>query len=162
MRKTGLKTILALLGGLTITNLATWCPCMAGVQGHGVVNTRELTVETKPGPVVLRVELARTHNAHRQGLKDRHALAPDAGMLFVFDKPKITSMWMVDTYIPLDMLFIDANGVITRIAENTTPLSDALILSATPVKAVLEVNSGTSARLGISPGDRVIHPAIGE
>lgn len=135
-------------------------PSSAGMQHGGVALDSEVTIHTRRQQVALRVELARTRSEQRQGLKNRNRLAPDSGMLFVFDEPKVTSMWMVDTYIPLDMIFIDARGVITRIAENAVPLSDALIASGEPVKAVLEINGGTSTRLGIKPGDRVTHPAL--
>jgi uncharacterized membrane protein (UPF0127 family) len=67
-------------------------------------------------------------------------------------------MLMRNTYVPLDMLFIDAHGQITQIAADTEPLSDAVIASREPVRAVLELRGGVSAKLGIKPGDRVIHP----
>ena len=85
-------------------------------------------------------------------------LAADAGMLFNFHQPRAISMWMKDTLIALDMIFIDERGAVVNVAENTVPLSSATISSDRPVLAVLEVNAGTAARLGIQPGDRVVHP----
>jgi hypothetical protein len=82
-------------------------------------------------------------------------------MLFVFDPPRPASFWMRNTLISLDMLFIDADGRIVNIAERTTPQSDAPHRSAGPVRAVLEINGGLSAMLGIAPGDRVAHEAFG-
>ena len=78
-------------------------------------------------------------------------------MLFDFGRTAAVTMWMRNTYIPLDMLFIDAAGQIRRIVENTQPLSDAVIGSGGPVRAVLELRGGVSAELGIQPGDQVVH-----
>lgn len=108
-----------------------------------------------------RVELADSPRARRRGLMYRETLAADAGMLFDFGRERPVAMWMVNTYIPLDMLFIDARGILVRIAEHTTPRSSERIASGEPVKAVLEVQAGTAARLGIAPGDRVVHPLFG-
>jgi uncharacterized membrane protein (UPF0127 family) len=79
-------------------------------------------------------------------------------MLFDFKRVEPVAMWMQNTYIPLDMLFIRADGTIARIAENTEPLSTRTIPSGEPVLAVLELNGGTAARLGVKAGDRVEHP----
>jgi uncharacterized membrane protein (UPF0127 family) len=72
------------------------------------------------------------------------------------------SMWMRNTYVPLDMLFIDAGGRITQIAADVQPLSDAVIASRQPVRAVLELRAGVTAKLGIEPGDRIVHPMFGQ
>jgi uncharacterized membrane protein (UPF0127 family) len=79
-------------------------------------------------------------------------------MLFDFGKVEPVAMWMQNTYIPLDMLFIRPNGVIGRIAADTEPLSTRTIPSGEPVLSVLELNAGTAARLGVKAGDRVEHP----
>ena len=107
------------------------------------------------------VEIARTSDEMRHGLMFREHLAPDHGMLFLYDEDQIASFWMKDTLIPLDLLFIDRSGRIVRIHERAVPLSTAIISSREPVRAVLEVNGGTARRLGIEIGDRVIHPALG-
>ncbi len=83
-------------------------------------------------------------------------------MLFVYDQPGSLSMWMLNTLIPLDMIFIGANGRIVNIAERTRPKSLDVIPSAGPALAVLEVLGGTSARLGLRPGDRILHPLLVE
>ena len=83
-------------------------------------------------------------------------------MLFDFGRPQVASMWMRNTYVPLDMLFIDAEGKITQIAADMQPLSDAVIASREQVRAVLELRGGVSAKLGIEPGDRVIHPLFSD
>jgi uncharacterized membrane protein (UPF0127 family) len=88
----------------------------------------------------------------------RRSMPADRGMLFDFGKVQPISMWMQNTYIPLDMLFIRSDGTIARVAENAEPLSTRSIPSGEPVLAVLELNGGTARRLGIKAGDRVEHP----
>jgi uncharacterized protein len=107
------------------------------------------------------VELAETPAQLEQGLMFRTSLAPDAGMLFDFKRATMATMWMRNTLIPLDMLFVDAKGKIVNIEERAVPESDAVISAAAPVRAVIELNGGTAARLGIAPGDRVIYPIFG-
>ena len=91
----------------------------------------------------------------------RRELPEKQGMLFDFKREQPTSFWMKNTYVPLDMIFIRADGRILNIAENTVPLSEALVSSSGPVRAVLEVIAGTTKKLGIAPGDRVVHPIFG-
>jgi uncharacterized membrane protein (UPF0127 family) len=108
------------------------------------------------------VELAVTPQQLARGLMHRRSMAPDAGMLFDFSRRGgRASMWMKNTYIPLDMLFIKADGEIESIAERTVPHSLETISSKGPVRGVLELNGGTAARLGIEPGDIVEHPIFG-
>jgi uncharacterized membrane protein (UPF0127 family) len=85
----------------------------------------------------------------------------DHGMLFSWETEEVQSFWMRNTCIPLDMLFIARDGRIVNIAERTVPFSEAIIPSEGAVRAVLELNGGTAARLKIKPGDRVIHPVFG-
>ena len=108
-----------------------------------------------------RVWLAATEPRREQGLMWVRELKPREGMLFVFDSPQIASFWMKNTLIPLDLLFIAADGRVIRIAANATPLSLAAIQSMGVVRGVLEVAGGTCARLGIRTGDRIRHPALG-
>ncbi|MEQ8196287.1 MAG: DUF192 domain-containing protein [Rhodospirillales bacterium] len=103
------------------------------------------------------VELAATPEARAQGLQGRRFLAPDSGMLFDFGRSKIITMWMKNTFIPLDMIFIAADGRIVHIARNTEPFSLETIRSPVPASAVLELMAGAARRLGIEPGDRVEH-----
>ncbi|MES1155994.1 MAG: DUF192 domain-containing protein, partial [Pseudorhodoplanes sp.] len=93
-----------------------------------------------------------------RGLMFRRELPEGQGMLFDFQREQDISMWMENTYISLDMLFINADGRIRRIAENTTPLSRQTIPAGGPVLGVLEVIAGTAKKFGIKPGDRVAHP----
>ncbi|HEV2336373.1 MAG TPA: DUF192 domain-containing protein [Stellaceae bacterium] len=115
-----------------------------------------LTIVTATGPHKFTVELATTPRQMEQGLMFRQSLAPDAGMLFDFATPSRATMWMKNTLIPLDMLFVDATGRIVNIHERAVPGSLATIPAAAPVRAVIELNGGTAARLQIRPGDRVI------
>lgn len=108
------------------------------------------------------VEVARTEAQRNVGLMFRHELAPDHGMLFLFDPPQPVVMWMKNTYVPLDMLFVDGTGRVTSIARDTVPLSETLVRSGGPVRAVLELVGGLTARLGIGLGARLDHPAFAE
>ena len=120
----------------------------------------ELFIDTAGGERRFDVEVARTLAQRARGLMFRSELAADAGLLFVFETDGEVAMWMKNTIIPLDILFVAADGRITRIAANATPLSETIIASGAPVRAVLEVPAGTASRLGIKPGDRVRSDAI--
>lgn len=117
-----------------------------------------LEIVSKSGVHVFSVELAVTDAERAQGLMYRKELPPGQGMLFDFQREQEVSMWMENTYISLDMIFIRADGRILRIAENTEPLSRKIVSSGGPAKGVLEVIGGTARKLGIAPGDRVAHP----
>ena len=104
------------------------------------------------------VEIADTPEKQMRGLMYRTSMGPDEGMLFLYSRSKPVSMWMANTYISLDMLFIDKAGTILQIEEHTQPLSKAVISSFGPADAVLELNAGTAERLGIKAGDTAVHP----
>lgn len=108
------------------------------------------------------VEVADTDQSKAVGLMFRTSLADDRGMLFHYGRTQIITMWMRNTYIPLDMLFITADGKIAGIEAMTEPLSEAIITSNQPVAAVLEIAGGAAKRLGIAPGDRVLHRLFGK
>jgi uncharacterized membrane protein (UPF0127 family) len=114
-----------------------------------------LEVDTASGPHVLQVEVMRTEAQRERGLMDRKSLARDRGMLFDFQVDQPVRFWMKDTYIPLDMVFIDHTGKVVSIFANATPLSETPIPSGGPVSGVLEINGGEAADLGIVPGDIV-------
>lgn len=120
-----------------------------------------LEIVTKSGVQVFSVEMATTDEEKQTGLMYRKELADGKGMLFDFNPEQEVSMWMKNTYVPLDMIFIRADGRILRIAENTEPLSTRIISSGGPARAVLEVVAGTAQKYGIRPGDRVGHPLFG-
>jgi uncharacterized membrane protein (UPF0127 family) len=123
--------------------------------------TSELTIVSATGPHRFTVEVAETPAQMEQGLMFRRQLAENAGMLFDYKQPTMATMWMRNTLIPLDMLFVDAQGRIVNIRERAVPQSDDVIAAAAPVRAVIELNGGTAARLGIEPGDKVQHPIFG-
>jgi uncharacterized membrane protein (UPF0127 family) len=104
--------------------------------------------------------VADTPERQRQGLMFVRDLPASQGMLFVNESPRISTFWMKNTYIPLDMLFIDARGRIVAIFANATPLSLDPVGPSVPVRAVLELRGGEAARRGIRKGDRVLHHAF--
>ena len=108
------------------------------------------------------VEIAATPREREQGLMFRRELAPRAGMLFDFGRDGIVSMWMKNTFIPLDMVFADRNGMVRGIARNARPRSLDTISSRVPVRAVLELNGGEADRIGLALGDVIHHPVFGK
>lgn len=120
-----------------------------------------LTIVTASGEHAFSVEIALTEDEREVGLMYRRSLAPDRGMLFDFGRETDVSMWMKNTYVPLDMVFLSADGRVSRVANNAEPLSTRIISSNGPAKYVVELAAGTAARIGIRPGDRVIQPRIG-
>jgi uncharacterized membrane protein (UPF0127 family) len=104
------------------------------------------------------IEIAETSWQRAQGLQYRKSMAPDHGMLFNFRKPVSVSMWMKNTYMPLDILFISEHGKIINIIHNTEPLSLSSINAVGPAKGALELLAGTVNRLNIKAGDMVLHP----
>lgn len=115
-----------------------------------------LTIVTKGGKShAFTVELAVTPREREQGLMNRQEMADDKGMLFAFGETRQVFMWMKNTYIPLDMLFIGKDGKVRAIKENAEPLSEAIIDSQGPIDYVLELTGGTVKRLGIRSGNRV-------
>jgi len=123
-----------------------------------VFPTAELTIESGGKRHKFTVEMADTDERRTLGLMYRTSMAADAGMLFDFKSDKPVSMWMRNTRIPLDMLFITRDGRVLNIAQRTVPFTEHSIPSDGPVRAVLELNGGTAERLGLKAGDRVIHP----
>ena len=121
-------------------------------------NMEALEIISKSGVKVFSVEVMRTPDERSKGLMFRRELPDGLGMLFDFSPEQNVSMWMKNTYISLDMIFIRADGRILRIAESTTPESEAIIPAGGPVRGVLEVIAGTAKKYGIAPGDRVAHP----
>ena len=130
---------------------------LAGDPAAGA-DSHTLEIVSQSGVHVFSVELAVTDEDRARGLMFRRELPDGKGMLFDFGRDQEVAMWMQNTLIPLDMLFITAGGRIVRIAENTEPMSTRIIPSGGPVRAVLEVIGGTAKKYGIAAGDRVAHP----
>ena len=120
-----------------------------------------LVIEGDFGEHTFTVEVADTDDSRERGLMHRESMDPDAGMLFDFGQPREAAMWMKNTLIPLDMLFMDPQGKVIAIARETVPGSLRTITPGVPVKSVLELNGGRAEELGIEPGDEVIHPIFG-
>ena len=114
-----------------------------------------IVIDSGHGPVKFQAEVAADPASQEKGLMFRKSMASDAGMLFDFHTPDFQTFWMKNTAIPLDMIFIRADGTISSIAPNATPYSESPIPSYEPVRAVLEINGGRAAQLGILPGDHV-------
>jgi uncharacterized membrane protein (UPF0127 family) len=127
-------------------------------SGAQAAKVQPLEIVTKSGVHVFSVELATTEEEKTTGLMFRKELPDGKGMLFDFSPEQEVSMWMKNTFISLDMIFIRADGRILRIAENTEPQSTKIIPSGGLAKGVLEVIAGTAQKYGIAPGDRVAHP----
>jgi uncharacterized membrane protein (UPF0127 family) len=125
--------------------------------GHGAaaLPVEKIVIRTHGGARVFRMEIAADDASRETGLMHRGKLAQSAGMLFDFHQPVMASFWMKDTLLPLDMLFVRADGTISTVAANAVPLSTAPIVAAEPVRAVIEINGGLAKTFGIAPGDRV-------
>lgn len=123
--------------------------------------TEPLTIDTSSGVRAFTVEIADDDAEREKGLMYRTTLAPDAGMLFEWDRAAPRAFWMKNTYIPLDIIYIGANGRIISIAAMAQPFDETPIPSRGDAKAVLELAGGRAAQLGIDLGDQVHHPMFG-
>ena len=140
---------------------ALFAPFKLNAKGITTFSHSKLHIVSKLGKFELKVELAITERQQSQGLMYRRHLASNAGMLFDYKVPKIITMWMKNTFIPLDMIFISSDGRVIRIVERTIPFSESVISSNKRARAVLEVNSGTASKLGLKTGDRIKHKIFG-
>ncbi len=152
------RFVFGLLKGRRQAMAAAFAVLAALVASARAADMNTLEIVSRSGVHVFQVELAVNDAERAQGLMYRKELPEGRGMLFDFQREQEVAFWMKNTLIPLDMIFIRADGRILRIAENTTPLSEQTIPSGGPVRGVLEVIGGTARRLGIAPGDRVAHP----
>jgi uncharacterized membrane protein (UPF0127 family) len=131
---------------------------MASQAPVAAAEFQPLEIVTRSGVKMFSVEIAKTEKERETGLMYRKELADGRGMLFDFTPEQAISMWMKNTFISLDMIFVGADGRVSRIAENTEPQSLAIISSGAPARGVIEVIAGTARKYGIAPGDQVIHP----
>jgi uncharacterized membrane protein (UPF0127 family) len=127
------------------------------MQSAHAMRLETLKLITARGTHAIDIEVTETPAEKAQGLMFRTRLADTAGMLFFYDTPQEITMWMRNTYIPLDMVFIRADGIVHRIEARTEPLSESIIASRGDVTACLELAGGAAERLGLKPGDRVEH-----
>ena len=152
-------TILLLKSAVTALFLFLSASAFAQTQ----FDRQNLTIQAQSGKThSFEVELALTAEQRAQGLMHRESMPSDHGMLFDFGQTRPVSMWMKNTPLPLDMLFIRKDGTISHIHERAVPFSEAVIDSRGPVAFVLELNGGRAAALGIEIGDRVINKRIDE
>lgn len=143
-------------GGLLLAFLfVLWLPANAA-------RFEPVNFHTDKGVFTFKAEIARSDAERRRGLMFRRYLPPDQAMLFDWGEVRFVHMWMQNTFIPLDMVFVGANGRVVQITANTVPHSLKLISSRVPVAAVIELNAGTAMRMGLKPGDRVGHVMFGK
>jgi uncharacterized membrane protein (UPF0127 family) len=145
--------VIAAMLALSTASLLPPSPAVARELKH-----EQAVLVTETGRHVFDVEIADRDETRARGLMFRTNLGARQGMLFVYDAEQRISMWMRNTYIPLDMIFITRDGTVRRIEENTETFSERIIESGGRILAVLEVNAGTAAELKLKPGDRVVNP----
>lgn len=150
-----MKKILSTLAVLSMVTFGV--PTVLAQDGSAKFETGSLIIETGEAQLSFDIEIADSAEETTQGLMFRENLAEDAGMLFDFGEPREPNMWMKNTLIPLDILFLDSDGVIVAIAKNARPHSQRRISPGMIVKGVLELNGGVSTKMGIHPGHVVHH-----
>ena len=125
-------------------------------QSHEPID--RLLIITATGKHAFALEIAKTNEERAKGLMYRKSMPQDHGMLFIFHDERPISMWMKNTLIPLDMIFLSGEGIVTSIVQDTTPLSEEIITSDRPAQAVIEVNAGVTKKIALAPGDKIRHP----
>jgi uncharacterized protein len=150
MTRTGARLWGALALALLLA-VALFAPANAGA-------VERLQIVTASGTHEYQVEIAADDATREHGLMNRRYMPPDRGMLFEFDREEPVSFWMKNTYIPLDMIFISRAGAVTNIVADAEPLSERVIPSGPPCMAVLELNGGAAAAIGLKIGDKVRYP----
>jgi len=149
-----------ILASLAAALAVSACAADRGAAAEPVLE--DLEIVTAQGRTHrFKVEIADTDPERARGLMFRASMERDRGMLFEFPEESERSFWMKNTYIPLDIIYIAADGKIVSIAADTTPFSEVPVPSHGPARGVLEINGGLAARLGVKPGDTVRHPFFG-
>ena len=151
MRQSRLRVPRAARAALVIIGLMTVAPA----SGDALFKHGSLKIETKNGPVVLDVEIADSEPKREHGLMFRRSLGENQGMIFLFDSEREITMWMKNTFIPLDMVFIGDDWRIVSMAREAEPLSTDIIPSVHPASRVLEIAGGQAEKLGLAAGDTV-------
>lgn len=146
-------------GGLTLVSLLMFSAPAA--QAAAPCSPDTLDLRWPGGETTFAVELAVTPEERARGLMGREEMAPEAGMLFIYEAPQQVRFWMEGTPLPLDMIFADDSGRVTRVHGNAAPFDRTTIDGGENVRFVLEVNAGVAAHLGIGEGAEMHHPAIG-
>jgi len=156
----GVLAFLGLCASLVFLCPSPAAPAVGAPRPQGRLETLEIV--TASGTHEFAVEVMRSEPQRERGLMFRRFLPRGRGMLFDFEIERPVMMWMKNTFLPLDMIFIGRAGKVVGLAENTEPLSEKIISSGAPAYAVLEVNAGTAARIDLRIGDSVHHPLFGE
>jgi len=133
---------------------------LAAAPARAAPAVEKLEFVTAAGIKAVEVEVARTVKEREYGLMNRKEMAKNHGMLFLFGAEEPVAMWMKNTYIPLDMIFVSHEGRISGIARDAVPLSETIIPSGAPAYAVIELNGGAAREMGLAVGDRVRHPSF--
>ncbi len=154
MRQSQLYVTRAALAALAVVGFLSMAPAF----GDEVFKHASLKIETKHGAIALDVEVADTDHKREHGLMFRRSLPQNAGMIFLFEDEHDIAMWMKNTYVPLDMVFIGDDWRIKHIARDAEPLSTDIIPSVHPASRVLEIGGGQAAKLGLALGDEVSLP----
>lgn len=136
------------------------CATSPGSAEPGLDGFEPLEITTATGLHRFAVEVMRTEPQRQRGLMFRRSLPRDRGMLFTFESERPITMWMKNTFLPLDMIFIAREGRVVGLAENTEPLSERIISSGAAAFGVLELNAGAAAEIGLKVGDKVRHPVF--
>jgi len=142
--------------GLGIAALIAFAP-LAACSDEG-----KLTLRTGSGDHPFNIEVVDTPESRAKGLMFVQDLADDAGMLFDFKEERPVSFWMQNTYIPLDMVFVGADGMVKTVHANARPMDTTSISSQVPVQYVLEIPGGVAATIGLQAGDTMIHDRVGQ
>ncbi len=149
----------AALGAVFYTSLISVALLLLSAAEIFALEERQTVIlKTAKGSIAIQAEIADTPDKQAIGLMFRRHLDKNAGMLFLYDRDQEVRMWMKNTFLPLDMVFIRADGTVHRIEAHTVPFSQAIISSGGPVRAVLELNAGSAERFQLMPGDKVVHP----
>ena len=157
MRRPGRSILSSALVALFLSLLAA-----VSLRADDIFAREPLTIERAHAePIQFNVELALTAAQREQGLMRRRMMGEKEGMLFDFGETRLVSMWMKNTILPLDMLFMNEKGVITHIHENAVPFSEDIITSVDPIRYVLELNAGTVDKFEIHEGDVLRSAQIG-
>jgi uncharacterized membrane protein (UPF0127 family) len=142
-----------------LTSVVIAVLCGAAAPALAPLPLTTVVIEADHGPVIFKAEIAADPASQERGLMFRKSMPANTGMLFDFHSPHYENFWMKNTALPLDLIFIRPDGTISSIAPDAVPFSEVTIPSAEPVRAVLEINAGRAAALGIEP-DQHVHNAI--
>jgi uncharacterized protein len=144
-----------ILSGAVLAALLSFALGLGQPANAESLETKPLTIITASGNHRIKVEVADSDPERNMGLMFRRSLAEDAGMIFIYPQDGPISMWMRNTYIPLDMIFVRSDGTVHRVESDTQPFSEQTISSGGNVRAVIELKAGSAERLGIKAGDKV-------